>query len=170
MFFRFWHDGKFDISSFKSAMLLAGFLRQQFCFLRRKIRFFHFDCKQVGDCPQIQTRLCTHTNRRWCRINSKSRSSRETIKNQSSQHILAIVPDDWALPDFSDRSNLNMRSWRLFRNWSVLLISLVLDNQVETITVWNVKKTAKLWKNLSLLDKAMDVEVTSTALANLPSL
>lgn len=53
---------------------------------------------------------------------------------------------------------------------SVLPISLVLNNQAETITVWNVKKPAKLWKNLSLLDKAMDVDITSPALANLPSL
>lgn len=55
-------------------------------------------------------------------------------------------------------------------NRSVLPVSLALDNQFETITVWNVKKSAKFWKNLSLLDKAMDVEVTSTALANLPGL
>lgn len=52
---------------------------------------------------------------------------------------------------------------------SVLPISLVLDNQVETMTVGNVNTSAKFWKNLTLLDKAMDAEVTSIALSNLPS-
>lgn len=115
MFFTYWNDGKFNISSFKSAVLLAGFLHQQFCFLRQKISFFHFDCKQIGGCPLIHPRLCVHANRRWCGINNKSRNSRKTNKKKPSWHILAIITHDWALPDFSVRSKSYMRSSRLFR-------------------------------------------------------
>lgn len=43
MFLTYWNDGKICIFSFKSPILLAGFLHQQFCFLRQKISFFHFD-------------------------------------------------------------------------------------------------------------------------------
>lgn len=117
IFFTYWNDGKINISSFKSAILLAGFLHQQFCFLRQKISFFHFDCKQIGGCPLIHPRLCVHASRRWCGIHNKSRSKRKTNnkKKKSNWHILAIIAHDWALPDFSVRNSSYMRSSRLFR-------------------------------------------------------
>lgn len=85
MFFTYWNDGKINISSFKSAILLAGFLHQQFCFLRQKISFFHFDCKQIGGCPLIHPRLCVHASRRWCGINNKFRSKRKTNNKQTKK-------------------------------------------------------------------------------------
>lgn len=170
MFFTFWHDGKFNISSFKSAIVLAGFLHQQFCFLRRKISFFHFDCKQIGGYPLIQPRLCTHAKRRWCRINNKSRSSRKTkAKTKKKPQKKGIVPDEPCQIPLTE-TTCTWDHEGFSENRSVLPISLLVDNQVETIAVWNVKKSAKLWENLSFLVKAMDVEVTSKALANLPNL
>lgn len=143
MFFTYWNDRKFNLSS-KSTILLARFLHQQFCFLRQKISFFYFDCRQIGGCPLIHPRLCVHANRRWCGINNKPRSRRKTNQKKEAfgifkqlQHLtepcqisLSEAYLRWANQSFSESR-------------STLPVYLALDNWVVTIWVWQCKDVSQ---------------------------
>lgn len=137
---------KFNISSFKSAKLLAGFLHQQFCFLRQKISFFRFDCKQIGGCPLIHPRLCVHANRRRCGINNESRSSIKTNKKKQLAYFSNY--NTWlSLARFLSEANLTWDHQGFSESKSILTTYLLLDNWVETIIVWQRKEICQALEN-----------------------
>ena len=142
MFFTYWNYEKFNISSFKSAILFAGFLHQQFCFLRQKISFFRFDCKQIGGCPLIHPRLCVHANRRWCGINNKSRSSRKTNKKKKQLAYFSNYNTWLSLARFLCQKQILREIIKAFQKVEVHYLFMLYWGEI--VKVWQCKEICQV--------------------------